>query len=175
MKKLVSLLSLALLSGPAWAADIEQYVGMDYSWGTFSPQGGSDIDLDGVRIRYGQYLIPHFGVEAHYLVGTQDGNIIPDTDAGGKLSVKHPASLFLRGDIGDTFKLYGLVGWSKSTFEVKGSPASDSKTNESDLSYGGGIEYFVSKNTAIDVSYIIYHDEEYFEFSTASLGVTHHF
>jgi opacity protein-like surface antigen len=173
MKKLVSLLSLALLSGPAWAADIEQYVGVDYSWTLFENKNGTRLTPSGVRARYGQYLIPHFAVEAHYLYGTQDDNIIFGTDAGGKFSLKHTASLFLRGDIGSTIKLYGLVGWSYTTFKVTG--AFPVQQEESDLSYGGGIEYHISKNTAIDASYIIYHDEKYFDFTASSLGVTYHF
>ena len=174
MKKLVSLLSLALLWGPAWAADIEQYVGVDYSWTLYENINGTRITPSGIRARYGQYLIPHFAVEAHFLYGTEDDNIIFGTDAGGKLNNKHTASLFLRGDIGETFKLYGLVGWSYTTFETTGT-ALGLQQEESDLSYGAGIEYRVSKNTAIDASYTLYHDEEYFEYSASSLGITHHF
>lgn len=173
MKKIVSLLALALLSIPAWAADIEHYVGLDYSWTLFENPNGTRITPSGVRVRYGQYMMPHIAVEAHFLYGTEDDNYIFGTDVGGNLNNKHTASLFLRGDIGTTFKLYGLVGWSYTTFE----PAEivGVQEEESDLSYGAGIEYRVSKNTAIDANYILYHDEDYFEYSASSVGVTYHF
>ncbi|MDZ7660750.1 porin family protein [Thiohalophilus sp.] len=174
MKKLISFLALALFANLALAAETEQYLGLDYSWGKYETSNGSIYDLDGVRVRYGKYLVPHFALEAHFLYGTSGDNLIHGTDAGGKLHNKHTTSLFLRGDIGDTYKLYALLGWSHSTFEVSGLGIQP-KERESDMSYGAGIEYLVSQRTAIDINYMMYHDEDYLEFTVTSFGITQRF
>jgi len=174
MKKLISLLALALFSKLTIAAETTQYLGLDYSWGKYEISNGSIYDLDGVRLRYGQYLVPHFAVEGHFLYGTSGDNLIHGTDAGGTLHNKHTTSLFLRGDIGDTFKLYALLGWSHTTFEVSGLGVQP-KDRESDMSYGAGIEILSFSRTAIDINYLMYHDEEYLEYTVTSVGITRRF
>jgi len=170
MKKLIGLLALALFSNQALAADNTKYMGLDYTWGLYDHENGIRLYLDGPRIRYGQYLTPHIAFEIHYIYGTSGDNLVLGTNAFGQGFLEHTGSIFLRGDIGDTFKLYGLFGYSDSHFTLAGNTQI-----ERDLSYGGGFEYQVTKQTSIDLSYVIYHDEKYLTFSSSGIGLTHRF
>ena len=177
MKKggLVSLLLLA--TNTVMARDEQSYIGLDYTLGEFTQDGVPDaLRLDGVRIRGGQYFVPHIALEAHFLYGTSGDSI--EDGSGNKLATldnKHPTSLFFRGDVGDTFKLYLLAGYSETSYETTGILAGNVKSTDRDISYGGGLALEFSKNTYLDLSYVVYHDEESYEYATGSLGVTHQF
>ncbi len=177
MKKFVSLLIFMLFSNLALAANYHNYVAIDYTWGILDDKVGNELELDGARIRYGNYIVSNLALELQFLYGASGDSITSGTSKL-KVDLRHTASIFLRGEIGSTFKLYVLAGYSETTFETSGSVAGytlPAKKPEEDLSYGGGIQFMFDRDTSLDINYIVYHDEEYFEYAGASLGFSHHF
>ena len=64
------------------------------------------------------------------------------------------------------FQIYGIAGFTKAEGE---------EVEESDFSYGAGLEWFVSENVSLNVEYTMLFDKSDYEIDSFNIGVNCHF
>ena len=171
------------------------YVGAGYTMLTVSPEGGSDLDLSALGVRGGYYFNKYFSVEGRLAFGVGDDsqNLGTVTDpVFGPISLEETVELdysigvYAVGHIPLTeqFQLYGLVGFTQHeiTDTVCGTAINLGITeclsdsfDDSDLSFGVGAEFDMTKNLSLGVEYVSYFtdgDIEGLKYDTDGLGIT---
>ena len=153
---ILMLFSTVAYAGPA-------YFGVGLHSGVYR-ESFADVDITGVRLKGGAYLADYFAVEVHYLYGQGEYYFV---DLTGSI-----VSLFARGDLAlsETVRLYGLLGYSSATLEASAYGYSVSIPDDG-LSYGGGVEFEISKKVRFGIEGIMYIDETFYDYSgiTASI------
>lgn len=108
-----------------------------------------DIRPSGGVVRLGTYFISNWAAEVRYM--DVSGEESASDGEGGKTDFDFQViSGFMKFDLPKTGKaqLYGLLGWSN--VQLKAPNVSD---RYSGVSYGGGVEADVTKNTFLNVEY----------------------
>jgi len=164
------------------------YVGAGYTMLTVSPEGGPDLDLSALGVRGGYYFNKYFSVEGRLAFGVGDDSVSEVIDIGFgpetatlKFSLDYSLGVYAVGHIPLTeqFQLYGLVGFTQHEVTVDASiPSlgSDSEGfDDSDLSFGVGAEFDMTKNLSLGVEYVSYFtdgDIDGLKYDTDGLGIT---
>ena len=182
--------ALAALSANAMAADKtgRSYVGAGYTMLTVSPEGGPDLDLSALGVRGGYYFNKYFSVEGRLAFGVGDDSVSEVVDIGFgpetatlTFDLDYSLGVYAVGHIPLTeqFQLYGLVGFTQHEVTVSASiPSlgSDSEGfDDSDLSFGVGAEFDMTKNLSLGVEYVSYFtdgDIDGLKYDTDGLGIT---
>jgi outer membrane immunogenic protein len=152
--------ALVALSANALAADKtgRGYVGVGYSMFTVSPQFLPDFDLSSLGIRGGYYFNKYFSVEGRigFGVGDDTQNIPGFGDITLEMDTMFGVYAVGHIPLTDRFQLYGLAGLTSadSTFKSPGFP--DESESETDLSFGVGAEFDMTKNWSLAVEYTSY-------------------
>ena len=164
------------------------YVGAGYTMLTVSPEGGPDLDLSALGVRGGYYFNKYFSVEGRLAFGVGDDSVSEVVDIGAgpetatlTFDLDYSLGVYAVGHIPltDQFQLYGLVGFTQHEITVGASiPSlgSDSEGfDDSDLSFGVGAEFDMTKNLSLGVEYVSYFtdgDIEGLKYDTDGLGIT---
>jgi outer membrane immunogenic protein len=183
--------ALATLSANVIAADKagRGYVGAGYTMLTVSPEGGPDLDLSALGVRGGYYFNKYFSVEGRLAIGVGDDSItetVFDPVLGfitGTLttSLDYSLGVYAVGHIPVTeqFQLYGLAGFTQHSVNlevcVTGFGCDDESYDDSDLSFGVGAEFDMTKNLSLGVEYVSYFTDgeiEDLKYDTDGLGIT---
>ena len=160
----------ATVTAEADKTDIS-YVGGVYTMLTVSPEGLPDFDLSALGVRGGHYINKYFSVEGRLAFGVGDDSLSVIGDLGLGFG---PETLTLAFDLDyslgvyavghipltEQFQLYGLVGLTKQEITLEACAASigcDSDgIGDSDLSFGVGAEFDVTRNLSLGLEYISY-------------------
>ncbi|PXX94772.1 porin family protein [Halomonas sp. LBP4] len=137
---------------------MQPYIGGDAMFWELDRDRGPDRDSVGVRLRGGAQFNDYFAAEGHLGTGGSDGGIELDYLVGAYAKGILP--------LGDTLRLYGLLGYTEVDFDVD---------REGDFSYGAGGEFDVAPNLAIGADYMRYLDKSNHNFDAASIGLTYRF
>jgi hypothetical protein len=164
-------LSGALLSGTAFAADNGFYVGGSIGQSNVDiGAGGSHVDGDdtGFKIIAGIRPLDHFGVEVNYvdLGEVKDGDFKAKSDALSAYAVG-----FMPVGPVDLFAKAGLVN---SDTSLKGSAGEAFKSDGTDFSYGAGVQFRLLSLSA-RVEYEIYDVDNVKDLNMLSFGLTYTF
>ncbi len=171
-------------TGTSFAAEKgDKYWGFDYMFLNYEEDGGGEVDVTALRLRMGYYFSPYFAVEGLVGIGVSD-----DSDEGYfyyngslyvvdvELELDYMMGIYLRGEIpaNDNIKFYGVAGFSKAeaTASALGYSVSDDDT---DLSFGIGLEITPNKDFGINIEYMQLMDESDYDISTVSLGCKFYF
>ena len=152
--------ALAALSANVVAADKtgKAYVGVGYSMVTVSPEYISDFDLTTLGVRGGYYFNKYFSVEGRLGLGIGDDTQTISGFGDITLEMDTMLGVYAVGHIPltDQFALYGLAGltMADSTYKSPGFP--DESESETDLSFGVGAEFDMTKNWSLAVEYTSY-------------------
>ncbi|GAA0350929.1 hypothetical protein GCM10009092_14150 [Bowmanella denitrificans] len=191
-----TLLSFTLLSSVFVSAENNWYTGALYSKQDISITG-RDFNTAGLLVgyTYNQYL----SLEARLAKGTSGYSSFygtPESPYGRykeDINVQTSALVKLSYPIIDDIKLYGLIGYSRSELEIKGTgQIIDSEGNitgefpskhnisENGLSYGVGISCQVNDSVDLFIDYQVLPDFEPMaafsrSWKSASLGINYHF
>jgi outer membrane immunogenic protein len=186
--------ALAALSANVMAADKTgtSYVGAGYTMLTVSPEGGSDLDLSALGVRGGYYFNQYFSVEGRLAFGIGDDTtsvsvndpVLGLISATDTVELNYSIGAYAVGHIPLTeqFQLYGLIGFTQHeiketlTGTAGGLPFdfSDS-SSDSDLSFGVGAEFDMTKNLSLGLEYVSYFTDGEIEgtkYDTDGLGIT---
>jgi len=189
--------ALAALSANAVAADKtgRGYVGVGYTMLDVSPESGPSYDLSALGVRGGYYFNKYFSVEGRLAIGVGDDTQVvgSEFDPGLGTTITYSVNVELDYSIGvyavghipltEQFQLYGLVGFTQHeiTTELCGSalgvtvcPVSGGG-DDSDLSFGVGAEFDMTKNLSLGVEYVSYFTDGEIEgdkYDTDGLGIT---
>lgn len=174
MKRVFVIAALLFLSICSSAFASNSYVGLDYSFVNYEPSGFPDADVGAVSVKGGTYLGQYWAIEARAGLGVSDDTI----NASGtevEFEIDSILGLYLRGEIPlERVKPFVTIGYSRleATATVLGDSQSD---DESDLSYGFGLDVMISDQVSMGAEYLQLIDKSEIDFSTINLGLKYHF
>lgn len=182
---LLTLASLAALSTYTYAEQGQGYYGIGYHMGSYEETGVPETNPGAIGFRVGSYLNQVIAIEARLALGIVDDTVrvnAQDLGLGVNLDVDVDVeldtalSLFIKADVPVTpfVNAYGLLGFTRGEIEASagGFTASEDDTG---LSYGLGIEGEVSRRTSLSAEYVLYLDEDAFEYTGINFGITTRF
>lgn len=123
----------------------EPYIGASWVRVAYKESGFDTANPTALAVRVGAEVNPNLAVEGRLGVGLAE-----DTVSGIDLEVDNFYGVYVRGLLPTgTVTPYGLIGWTKGeiTASAGGLSFSDS---DSDLSYGVGLDAWVSKTVALN-------------------------
>ncbi len=179
------------LSSAALAENGQGYFGIGYHHGSYDEIGVPEFNPGAIAFRAGKYINPAIAFEARLALGITDdsstvnidvpfvGNVVADVD----LELNTAISVFAKGDIAVSpfVNVYGLIGFTNAEIEVTATdvnnPANRATISEDDsgLSYGVGIEGEVGRGTYLLAEYVMFLDEDAYEYSGFNFGITKRF
>lgn len=166
MMTLFVLLGLFFCSSPAVALEENtSYFGLDYMLADFEEESGTSVDLDAVALKFGSYFNKNVALEARLGFGASD-----DTVDGSDYELDTLVGVYARGILPfQNVELYGIVGVTRADLSISptGHPADG---DESDLSYGGGLDFRIGEKLAIGLEYMMLIDSDDYELTSINLG-----
>ena len=180
MKKVLCavILSSLFLSMNSFAgSEGQSYFGASYHMGTYEEDGLPSADLTGLNIKGGAYIADNVAVEGRYTLGMDSDTVSVFVPGFGNVDVEleldSAISIFVKGDlpVSNAANIYGLIGFTKAelTATVLGSSYTD---DDSGLSYGFGVEAAINDDMFINGEYIMYLDEDDYEYTGINIGIT---
>lgn len=173
MKKLVLMLLVFVMSSTtAFAAS--NYWGLDYSFVNYEESGGLDADVGVLSLKFGTYLNEYFAAEARVGFGIDDDTV----DVFGvpvEFEVDNFIGVYMRAEMPhDKVRPYAILGVTRgeATASAMGFSVSE---DETDLSYGAGVDFVIGEKAGIDVEYMQLIDKSDFEITTINLGFKYRF
>ncbi|WP_298443015.1 porin family protein [uncultured Ferrimonas sp.] len=163
MKKL--LIALAML--PALAcADNGAYVGVQYS-----NVDAEEVSLGALGLQAGYQFSEYLSAEGRMGVGISD-----DTYMGVDIELNNYFGAYLKAQYptASGFSPYALLGYSKGELEASFQGESLSE-DESDMSYGVGVEYDLGNRFLLGVEYLVLIDKDGYEINNLSFGGRYRF
>ncbi len=179
MNRIFSYISIAALStfSATAAADMYKsgggslYAGGNYTLVDFE-EGDFDGDLGTLSGKIGGYVTPIFGLEARAGFGVDDEDLGFNTD----LSVNNFFGGYATINAVNESPVtpYGIIGFTRYELELDG-PFGSEKEDESDLSFGAGLNIAFSDQLSGNVEYMRYVDKGDATVDGLGLGLTVHF
>lgn len=169
---LLTLTCLAALSTHAYAEQGEGYYGIGYHMGSYENTSLPEANPGAITFRAGSYLNQVIALEARLALGITDDTVGANID----VELDSALSVFIKADVPMTafVNAYGLLGLTRGEIETSagGFTASESDTG---LSYGLGIEGEINRRTSLSAEYVLYLDENAFEYTGINFGITTRF
>ncbi|MBC7190863.1 porin family protein [Marinobacter sp.] len=167
-----------LTAAPAMAQDIYKsggaalYGGLNYSFVNIDAGNGGDADTGTLSGKVGGLVTPYFGLEARAGFGVVDDTINRvdyslDNFFGGyttlNLANESPATP------------YAILGFTRVEVEVDAGRLGSSTDDDSDISYGLGVNMDITPQLAGNIEYMRYYDSDDVTIDALSLGATFRF
>ncbi len=175
LKQSISLLTLtclAALSTQAYAEQAQGYYGIGYHMGSYKNTGVPEANPGAIAFRAGSYLNQLISIDVRLALGITDDTVGVNTD----VELDSALSVFIKGDIPVTpfVNAYGLLGFTRGEIETSTGSLTASE-DETGLSYGLGIEGEINRRTSLSAEYVMYLDENAFEYTGINVGITTRF
>lgn len=167
------LLAASAAATTAHARDGEKpYLGLDYAILTEEDDaGGEDVEPHALRARAGTVLAKYLAAEAHYATGVKS-----DTIDGFRTSLQSQYAVYLRPQLSaGALHVYALVGYGYLQFEYKNSMEKSATMDDTDLTYGAGVQLDLGEKWALNASYIHLLKEEDVTIESFGGGVVYRF
>lgn len=171
------LASALLMSGAASAQDMYKsgvqglYAGLNYTFMNVDYGSNVDGDLETLSGKVGVMATPYIGVEARAGFGTSDDRVLGadisiDSLFGGYATLNLPTNTPITP--------YAVLGFTRisSEADIPGGSYSD---DDSDVSYGLGVNVDMARNVAANLEYMRYYDKDDVTLDGLSLGVAFRF
>jgi opacity protein-like surface antigen len=150
--------------GSLYAGDNYTFVDVD--------TGNADVDLGTLSAKVGGYVTPYFGLEARAGFGVADENVGFGTDLSVNSFFGGYATINAVNESPVT--PYGIIGFTRYELELDG-PGGSTKSDESDLSLGAGVNVAITEELSGNVEYMRYVDTSDAMVDGIGLGLTFHF
>lgn len=177
MKTIPALVTLSLLgaaSAPA-LADIYKtrtgglYAGANYTFVDVEGNG-LDSDLGTLSGKVGANITPFFGVEARAGFGVEDDSITATTDLSANAFYGGYATLSLANESPAT--PYAILGFTRYELELDSQVFGETRDDDSDLSYGLGVNLAINEALAGNLEYMRYFDKDDVTIDGIGVGLT---
>lgn len=156
--------------GSAYAAD-GVYVGANFSSITYKETGFPSAKPTAVALKLGNQFNKNLAIEGRFGFGLS-GDTVTVTGIPIELEVDNYFGVYGKGilPLSEVVSIYGLVGFTsgKITASVPGISVSGS---DSDVSFGIGADFAVSKSTAINVEWAKLFEGTGYKVDALSIGV----
>lgn len=147
------------------------YAGANYNFMSVDG-GGVDADLGMISAKVGAKVNPYLGIEARAGFGV-DGD-----DVGGgaelELNALYGAYAKLNVDNPSPATPYLVLGLTRYELEASG-PGGTYREDDSDFSYGIGVDLAINESVSGNLEYMRYGDEDDVTLDGIALGMTVHF
>jgi len=162
---------MVFISSPAMAVDENaSYFGFDYMMTDFEGDSGATADLDAIAARFGAYLSESVALEARLGFSASD-----DTVLGTNYKLDNFVGVYARGVLPyKTVELYGVVGLTRLDLSV-GSGINPADGDETDFSYGLGLDFKIGERLAVGMEYMMLIDSSDYELTTTNIGCKYYF
>jgi len=166
-----ALIALALAASAAHAG---MYAGVNYSLVEYDEAGFDSVEPTALVLRLGNELTPNLAVEGRIGFGVSDDSI----DVLGTtvdVEVDQFFGVYVRGiaPLGSV-ALYGLIGYTDGELSAKANGITVS-ADDSDMSYGVGADFALSKASAINVEWASLLSTSDYDVTALSIGYRHNF
>lgn len=176
MKSIPAVVAIALLGSASLpvAADIYKsrtgglYAGANYTFVDLEGNG-LDSDLGTLSGKVGANITPFFGVEARAGFGVKDDSITSSTDLSANAFYGGYATLSLANESPAT--PYAILGFTRYELELE-SPLGTSRDDDSDLSYGLGVNLAITEALSGNLEYMRYFDKDDVTIDGIGVGLT---
>lgn len=172
----IAIATLGTLSSTA-TADIYKtgggslYAGGNYTFVDFDDDG-FNADMGTLSGKVGGYVTPYFGLEARAGFGVADENVGFGTDLSVNSFFGGYATVNAVNESPVT--PYGIIGFTRYELELDG-PGGSVKDDESDLSFGAGVNLAITEELSGNLEYMRYVDKDDATVDGIGLGLTFHF
>ncbi|MFT6791252.1 MAG: outer membrane immunogenic protein [Cellvibrionaceae bacterium] len=168
----IAVSALAIASGSNFTHAEEFYLGGQYGFTNLDVEG-IDLDPSNLIVRGGYGITENFQLEARVGFGLSDDGI-----GGDSLKVSEIIGLYGKFAASGKVSPYAIFGYSdiELEFDISGESGS---VSDSGFSYGAGLDYYLSDNSAINFEYMSYYNDKLdgidVEVTTIGLGLTYKF
>ena len=173
IKSIGAVILVASIAGNVYSAEGDVYLGIQYSMVTLSDAGIPDFEPAVLVVRYGKFTSDNISVEGRLGTGLSD-----DTqDIGGldvSIDIDHMVGVYgayYSGTSSSTTRVYGILGITQGelTATIPGFVGSISD-DDSDISYGLGVNFEIGENAVINLEYMSYMEIEGTDLTAIAIG-----
>lgn len=180
MKTTISAVVLSgLIISPAFAGTPDtSYAGLQYAHFMYEDDFGFETEPGAVVGRIGHFLNEFVAIELRAGFGVSDGDIEWDgSDTGADSEIDALYGIYFAGHIpiSDRFSVYGLLGYTGGEFTLKYEPYGSESENDSDISFGAGVEVGFTPAVSGTVEYVSYFSESDYDIEALSVGLNYHY
>lgn len=180
MKSIPAAVALTLLGSASLpvAADIYKsgagslYAGANYTFVDLEGNG-LDSDLGTLSAKVGANITPYFGLEARAGFGVKDDSITSTTDLSANAFYGGYATLNLANESPAT--PYAILGFTRYELELDNTFLGTTRDDESDLSYGLGVNLAITEALSGNLEYMRYFDKDDVTIDGIGVGLTVNF
>ncbi|MCH8498749.1 MAG: porin family protein [Marinobacter sp.] len=140
------------------------YAGGNYTFFKLKPSGGSDLNLGTLSAKVGAMVTPFFGVEARAGVGVKDDSNVEITSFFGGYATLN----FVNESPATPYAVLGFTRVEVESPTLTGT----TKDDESDFSYGLGVNLALTREMSANLEYMRYVDPSDYKLDGISLGLT---
>lgn len=178
MKKALLIASIAALSSAnvaAQSAQLQGYLGANYTLATYEEDGASgELDLGLLVGKAGAQITPYIAAELRVGFGVADDSV-PAPGGEIELELDSLVGAYVVAGIPNESPIYPYVvaGFTRGelTASYNGSLGSLSESeSESDFSYGVGANFTVNEQFSLNAEYMLYFDKDGAEITGLGLG-----
>ena len=155
------------------SSEVDAYLGIGYGVSEFSAEGIPDFNPSGLVVRFGGIFNRYFAIEGRFGVGLEeDTQNINGVEASVELDSLMGAYGVGHINFGKSSSVYGLIGVSRveGTVKVPTIPGATASDDESDLSFGIGVDVGITKSISLNIEYVSYVNKTDFDLSAIGLG-----
>lgn len=145
------------------------YAGANYTFVDLEGNG-LDSDLGTLSAKVGANITPYFGLEARAGFGVQDESITPTTDLSVNAFYGGYATLSLANESPAT--PYAILGFTRYELELDNASFGSTRDDESDLSYGLGVNLAITEALSGNLEYMRYFDKDNVTIDGIGVGLT---
>jgi opacity protein-like surface antigen len=166
MKKAKSIFAALTLSSLSSLAAAQAYIGGNYAF-----VDEEDLDLGALVLKAGYQFSDWASVEARYGFGVAD-----DSYQGVDVELNYMFGGYFRAGLPNEsgFYPYAIFGYTKGEAEASGYGMSI-KSDDSDFSYGLGLDYNFDQSIAANIEFMRYLDSDGVETDAIALGLSYKF
>ncbi|MCS2608687.1 porin family protein [Halomonas dongshanensis] len=156
--------------------DYEQSIDLGFTQGTATAKPPVFI------ARIGHFLSDYVAIEGRLGTSLNDDSVefnaagIGDIDNEYKVEVDHIAGVYGVGHLplGQSASLFAVLGYTSAEATLSGYGTSET-SDDSGISYGGGIQALFTPNVSASVEYMSYLNKSEYDVKAISVGANYHF
>jgi len=179
MNRIPAFIAIATLGTLSVTATADMYKtggGSLYAGGNYTfvdiDGDGFDADVGTLSAKVGGYVTPYFGLEARAGFGVADEDVGFSTDLSVNSFFGGYATINAVNESPVT--PYGIIGFTRYELELDG-PGISEKDDETDLSFGAGVNVAITEELSGNLEYMRYVDTDDATVDGIGLGLTLHF
>lgn len=180
MKTTISAVVLTgFIISPAFAGTPgASYAGLQYAHFMYEDDFGFETEPGAVVGRIGHFLNKFVAIELRAGFGISDGDIELDgSDTRADSEVDALYGIYFAGHvpITDRFSVYGLLGYTGGEAAFDNGPNGSESENDSDFSFGAGVEVGIIPAVSGTVEYVSYFSESDYDIEALSVGLNYQY